>query len=335
MVFNSHKQDSAWSRIYRKGFLTITCSLLLAGVSGCDFTMPQQNSDNPFARNHQTPDEPTEVGGKTQLSLKDAQNVAVQASAEDGMSMDASLPMKQELAAAKGLNRTLLFTTPMKDGFQRLDRIEGAVQDIRDQVDKTAPSIERLVAIEQDIQDLIGQLEVLLTEEDGQTGTTANAPQSLNNAMSRNSTPSHAPATILPKAMNAPVIHKKITKPTASATKHKIIDSSARMIDKVRIGDHKIKTRIVLETSQKMNYTMDIDNNEKLFTLFFDTGDVAHQAIPSRIRSKMIDSVSRSSQNGSAILAFGLKKSARIIGKGRIAPNKDTPYHRIFIDVAP
>ncbi len=56
---------------------------------------------------------------------------------------------------------TQLFSQKMSDEVDRLDRLENAVQELRNDFDAMAPAIVRLVAIEGDIQGLIKQLEVL------------------------------------------------------------------------------------------------------------------------------------------------------------------------------
>ncbi len=58
-----------------------------------------------------------------------------------------------------GLNNKSLFATPLADPEDRLQRLENAVQEIRNDFDAMSPSIVRLVAVEKDIQDLIEQLQ--------------------------------------------------------------------------------------------------------------------------------------------------------------------------------
>lgn len=58
-------------------------------------------------------------------------------------------------------NNTALFSERMSDEADRLDRLENAVQELRNDFDAVTPAIARLVAIESDIQNLIQQLETL------------------------------------------------------------------------------------------------------------------------------------------------------------------------------
>jgi N-acetylmuramoyl-L-alanine amidase len=67
----------------------------------------------------------------------------------------------------KGTN-TALFSQRMSDEADRLDRLENAVQELRNDFDAMAPAIVRLVAIEGDIQALIQQLEAITGTPDSQ-----------------------------------------------------------------------------------------------------------------------------------------------------------------------
>lgn len=64
------------------------------------------------------------------------------------------------LQPPKGVN-TALFAEKMDDEDSRMDRLENAVQELRNDFDAMSPAIVRLVAIEGDIQNLISQLQVL------------------------------------------------------------------------------------------------------------------------------------------------------------------------------
>jgi hypothetical protein len=60
----------------------------------------------------------------------------------------------------RGAN-TKLFAVSIDDEKKRIERLENAVQELRNDFDAVAPAIVRLVAIEKDIQNLVSQLEVL------------------------------------------------------------------------------------------------------------------------------------------------------------------------------
>lgn len=320
MTFVSLKQSLACSRVYRNSFLAFTLSLLLAGTTACDFVSP----NNVFERDHKTAQNPTL---KTDVTLNEAQDLARPASSEDGMNIDPAISIRGEtMAGAKGLNNTLLFATPIEDQGARFDRLEDVVQDLRDEFDDVNPSVKRLVAIEKDIQDLVEQLEVLLTEE-----PTAIPPTPLTDTAPSVKSPAPLLSEKKPSPPLAAAAPSEPKSPAKAVTTS--VDRSKPLIHSVRIADHKTKTRIVIETTQKLSYNHDIDNNENLLTLFFDKGAAEYGSIPKRSPSKKITAISDSQQNGSVILAFSLSGKSQVVKQGRIAPNKDNAYHRIFIDI--
>lgn len=79
------------------------------------------------------------------------------------------------LLQPKGLKAEDLFREPVKDTDQRLKRLENAVTEIRRDLDAALPAINRLVAIEGDIQELIQQLQTI-TGDGGGSGLPTIAP---------------------------------------------------------------------------------------------------------------------------------------------------------------
>lgn len=82
-----------------------------------------------------------------------------------------------------GLNNKSLFENPIDDPNERMRRLENAVQELRNDFDTMSPSIVRLVAVEKDLQDLIKQLQSVvsdtpapITEEELTAPVTASTP---------------------------------------------------------------------------------------------------------------------------------------------------------------
>ena len=65
----------------------------------------------------------------------------------------------------RGVNVEELFAANIRDTDERFDRLENAVTEIRREFNAVMPAIVRLVAIEEDIQELVQQLQLLLQEE--------------------------------------------------------------------------------------------------------------------------------------------------------------------------
>lgn len=70
------------------------------------------------------------------------------------------------LAPAEGLKFTPLFNDRIDDNEDRFRRLEEAVQALRNDLDTVVPSMVRLVSVEKDIKELVGQLQTL-TMQDG------------------------------------------------------------------------------------------------------------------------------------------------------------------------
>ena len=64
-----------------------------------------------------------------------------------------------------GMNAEPLFMRPVNSPDERFRRLEQAVQAIRTDINNMAPSLARLISVEEDLQLLIGELQVLLEEE--------------------------------------------------------------------------------------------------------------------------------------------------------------------------
>lgn len=174
------------------------------------------------------------------------------------------LPALQPL---RGVNTTSLFADRITDRDDRLDRLENAVQELRNDFDSMAPAITRLVAVEQDMQDLIVQLENLTLEEPAPRYQPAPAP------VIERQLPS-APQAAPPPAPN-PTPAQALSTPTPLEPAPAITQAPASQPPKpaaggnnnvyaMRVGVHPNKTRIVLDVHNNTNYSLDVDNAEKL-----------------------------------------------------------------------
>lgn len=180
----------------------------------------------------------------------------------------------------------------MSDEADRLERLENAVQELRNDFDSMAPAIVRLVSIEGDIQALIKQLEVLngdagavsaeqipVMEESALNQTTIPA-QSLDapvpplNITADEETQTGAldpppvqepiPAPYMPPLAPAPVV---VATPPPAAPPVTPRNSGTSVLA-VRVGEHPGKIRIVLDVSGKSPaFTADLDNNEKILVV--------------------------------------------------------------------
>lgn len=198
---------------------------------------------------------------------------------------------------ALGVNTSQLFSEKIRSDSGRLDRLENAVQSIRNEFDSIKPSVNRLVAIEEDVQTLIGQLETIAQ------GGAQTTPIATSQPVAIQKQP--------PQAI--PVAKKTAKKHAVSAP---TLNGTAEIYD-MRIGEHPGKTRIVLDLNAAANFTADIDNNEELLTIAIDGAKWTTQTDRTITTSPLIASYHADNigNEKGIILAVQLKKEARIAYK--------------------
>ncbi len=263
------------------------------------------------------------------------------------------LPALQPL---KGVNANQLFTDELSDPDDRLDRLENAVQEIRNDMDTMAPSIIRLIAIEADIQNLIEQLEMLLSSEPPPPAPVPAAPVSA--APVSSTAPPSAPVALAdpgavmedpdaayvppaqegPQASAAPVpITAQGTPPPEPAQPQApspaLAPGEVAVLD-MRVGEHPDKTRIVLDVSGKTSFTADLDNSENLLLVELANATWRAPASTRYPRSKLLVShVAERTGDGPTLLIVQLKSGASILSKSTLK-GKDGTGQRIVIDLA-
>ncbi len=125
-----------------------------------------------------------------------------------------------------GVDLQKLFSEDIKDPVERIKRVENAVVEMRRDFDAVLPSIVRLVAVEQDMQDLTKQLGVLLQNEP-QASSAANPsgagveaiPRSPPDAVASNGVPAPAVAQPPPQPVQplSPAISMPASAPPSTA----------------------------------------------------------------------------------------------------------------------
>lgn len=159
-----------WDRLSVIFLMFLMLCIVLTGCEGGSFRSDSRAS---------VPPESTSPGASNQNTGTDSESLVIdpmvppdvvenmlkarQGSATTGTSTEVNssgLPIARSL----GIKADLLFAAPLKDSNERMARLENAVVDIRRELDSTLPAINRLVAIEGDIQELVRQLQTLTIE---------------------------------------------------------------------------------------------------------------------------------------------------------------------------
>jgi len=162
----------------------------------------------------------------------------------------------RSLAPPEGLKVTPLFAEPVKDPDARVARVEKAVQDLRNDFDTVMPAMVRMVAMENNMRDLIDQMKAA-----NDTAKAVPAPASMPPAAVA------APAAASDKkddkkADEKPAAEKPAAKEAAPA-KAPAAAPGAASVKALRLGDHGDTTRIVLELSAKAAATAALDGDGK------------------------------------------------------------------------
>lgn len=205
-----------------------------------------------------------------------------------------------------------LFGRQLNGDEARLDRLERAVQDMRNDFDRVEPAILRLMEIEGDIQNLVSELEQL--------------------------NQSAAPAAPM-RTTSAPVMPPKTTaKAIASPSSKGFVKKSAPantgkpVVYDLRVGEHSDKTRIVMDVNAKTGFNVDIDNTERIMVVDLPNANWNSRMSQNFGKSPFISSYKVEPSGNGHIVIFQLKKNASVGYKADLKGFEGTS-RRLVIDV--
>ena len=312
-----------------RGILVILCPVML---SACGESTPRGYSGSP---------------GSDTLKPVAAPPGADEQPTLAGMTGTPKTPDGLPALTAKGTN-TALFSAKLSDEADRLDRLENAVQELRNDFDAMAPAIVRLVSIEKDLQNLISQLDMLtngaaassippieesalaaaepiqpadvplppapvdITPTDEPVPPTADpvTPPPAQQPATPPAPAAEIPQAAAPAASPAPVV-APVAAPAVPPATHGIT------VTAIRIGEHPDKVRIVLDIKGKTNYKADLDNEENILVIELDNAGWTAQAQQSFPASHPLFSSYRTEKMGDngTMMVLQLKKSSSILYK--------------------
>lgn len=277
----------------RKFWTYFLLCLATLNVTACDYIRPSQGK-----LDHP----PFAKSGL--LSVNQARDISTAAREEDGLSINAiNLTKNKNMAESKGLLTTnRLFNREIFNDNERFMRLENAVQALADKIDSMAPSVTRLMDIDRDLDSLTRQLEILIN---GKSDFIQPTPAF--QAVAKNK-----PQTVTPSTVPA---------------------HSGGLLKNIRIADHRGKTRIVFETSQKPNISVSLNNNERLMTVTLNHSNASLNLVRLAKKSKLIRNITQDIRNNKTIITFSLTKETVKIKEMHLPPNKDNASHRLFIDL--
>ncbi len=146
----------------------------------------------------------------------------------------------------------------------RISRVERAVTAIQKDLQTLAPPIQRLITVERDIQELVAQLALLAQSPSSLKPVAAKAKPAAASPQSLYQSPAgtrQAPKTVMSTQSSRSSMN------SSSGGYRDPAARGAETVRSLRIGEHKTKTRIVLDVSGPATYRYDLDNGEMLFVI--------------------------------------------------------------------
>lgn len=175
------------------------------------------------------------------------------------------------LAPPEGMKFTPLFATPVRDTDERMQRVEDAVQTLRNDFDTVVPSLVRLVAVEKDMKDLIGQLKAITGEEAEPAAPVATVEQS---ALVLDPAPAPAPAVGAVEAKKpvpalAPVTLAPKPVPPLAAAPADIVQTMppSAEVRAVTFSDAPGRTLVVLHLSARPVYSASLQDGGRMLVI--------------------------------------------------------------------
>lgn len=243
---------------------------------------------------------------------------------------------------AKGINYEQLFTERLSNDEDRFDRLENAVLDMRRDFEAVLPSVIRLVAVEKDIENLVGQLETLLqTEPLPPESPPANpVPPVIEDLAPEPDTLSHKAEQSMPpvatetKAAQAQAPPAPLSPPDAASAEASAPATDGTAVSGLRFGGDSGKTRIVFDANATLSYRTDLDNAENLLVIELPGARWSMAMQGKAPAYSLIDSWSAQpdGQGGTRLIMI-LKKAASLTYQATLKPESDNPYHRLVIDL--
>lgn len=210
-----------------------------------------------------------------------------------------------------------IFGKDLPNDTARIDRLERAVQDMRNDFNMVEPSIRRLMSIENDMQRLLSELEQL----NANNGSTSAVTRRTNNSPSTTSTA--APRI---QSTATPSSSMGFVKKSAPAT------SGQPTVYDLRVGEHSDKTRIVMDVNSKTDFSVDIDNNERIMIVDLPNAGWDARTSQTFAKSLFISSYKVEKSDNGHIVIFQLKKNAKIGYKADLKGFEGTS-RRLVLDI--
>lgn len=345
------------SKCTRQTLMLSACIVMSAPLISCGGASPQTSTTASAA----TPGNPEDSGVVAPLTGAAPPDAAMRPLKPGQINRPLGkdgLPQLQ----AKGINYEQLFTERISDEGKRFERVENAVLDMRRDFEAVLPAIMRLVAVENDIQNLVGQLETLLKNEPTSAPLIPEAslpanpvPPMIEDLAPEPSVPDQvempvpavneptaltgntgttptAAAAVPPEATAPPAITPASTQAQKQTTAPAPVAGNA--VSGMRFGVDGGKTRIVFDANAVLTYKKDLDNNESLLVIELPGMGWNASAAGTPPAGTLVQSWSAQPMDGGGTrVVMILKKPVTLSYEATLKPEPNSPHHRLVLDL--
>lgn len=250
------------------------------------------------------------------------------------------------MSAPKGISDHAYMTAEVQDSIMRLARLHQAVSDMQNRMEVVSPSMEQLEMMKQEINALgqkFDQMQVTLQRDALNTRNaqmmSQDAASQINWTSSANSAPKRpmqllrADMNVARQAQPAPA-NNSITNnyQNADASFASQIPQGATGLIDVRIGEHKGKTRIVLDMAKAVDIRYDLDNNENIMVVELPGGTSMTTLSKTFPKSPLIKGYDIQNNGDSTLAVIMFKKPTSIVETMQLK-GRGNSAHRIVFDM--
>jgi hypothetical protein len=186
----------------------------------------------------------------------------------------------QNMSGAMGLSNRAYLTEEVQDSIFRLAKLHQTVSDIQNRMNVVSPSMEQLEMMKSEINELgkkFDHIQMTLRQAPQHTDTMTSNDMAQNPIDWANHTAVGRPMNIIkadpamnnaahkPRTMHKPAIAKSYS-PAPASFASQIPTGTTGLVD-IRIGEHKNKTRLVLDLAQATDIRYDLDNEQNILVV--------------------------------------------------------------------
>lgn len=209
------------------------------------------------------------------------------------------------------------------EAYRRLEFLEAAVAQLRRDYDQALPAFKQMITTNQRISQMLDQMQ-------GNTGPVS----SIQNRQNMQNQPMQDVIRSAVAKMQMEQQKTAAQPVPLSAVTPAVNTAQPLSVMNLRTGEHRGKTRLVLDLNKPGQFQYDIDNNEKLLVVQLPGAKWNAKTAGQIRRSPFVSAYSAQSlPGGGTVLVIQLKKQARVSDAKALKPNPQFG-HRIYLDIA-